>query len=68
MISLVETREHRAFFTTRPTIVQSDGSPRNMNSTKTSSQGPNPEEASRNLVSIRPFFIVKDLQASIAYY
>jgi hypothetical protein len=39
-----------------------------MNSTKTSSQGPNPEEASRNLVSIRPFFIVKDLQASIAYY
>jgi hypothetical protein len=39
-----------------------------MNSTKTSSQGPNREEASRNLVSIRPFFIVKDLQASIAYY
>ena len=39
-----------------------------MSSTKTASQRANPEEASRNLVSIRPFFIVKDLQASIAYY
>ena len=39
-----------------------------MSSTKTTSQRPNPEEASRNLVSISPFFIVKDLQASIAYY
>jgi hypothetical protein len=29
---------------------------------------PAAEEATRNLVSIRPFFIVKDLQASIAYY
>ena len=28
----------------------------------------NHERASRNLVSISPFFIVKDLQASIAYY
>ena len=28
----------------------------------------NPEGADRNLVSISPFFIVKDLQASIAYY
>ena len=27
-----------------------------------------PKEASSNLVAIRPFFIVKDLQASIAYY
>ena len=39
-----------------------------MNSTKTASPLPNPEETSRNLVSISPFFIVKDLQASIAYY
>jgi len=39
-----------------------------MNSTRTASQRPDPEEASRNLVSISPFFIVKDLQASIAYY
>jgi catechol 2,3-dioxygenase-like lactoylglutathione lyase family enzyme len=39
-----------------------------MNSTKTASQRPNAEEASRNLISISPFFIVKDLQASIAYY
>jgi predicted lactoylglutathione lyase len=28
----------------------------------------NNEEADRNLASIRPFFIVKDLQVSIAYY
>ena len=39
-----------------------------MNATKTASQRPKSEEASRNLVSISPFFIVKDLQASIAYY
>src|SRR5438132_14278567 len=39
-----------------------------MNSTKTASERPHPEETSRNLVSIRPFFIAKDLQASIAYY
>ena len=38
-----------------------------MNSSKTAN-GPNPEVASRNLVSISPFFIVKDLQASIAFY
>jgi catechol 2,3-dioxygenase-like lactoylglutathione lyase family enzyme len=38
-----------------------------MSSTQTGSQGPT-EETSRNLVSISPFFIVKDLQASIAYY
>src|SRR2546430_9507159 len=42
--------------------------PQDMNSTKTASQRPNADEASRNLVSICPFFIVKDLQASIAYY
>src|SRR4051812_14188269 len=30
--------------------------------------GPTPVAAGRNLASIRPFFIVKDLQASIAYY
>jgi hypothetical protein len=39
-----------------------------MNSPKTASQRANPEGASRNLVSISPFFIVKDLQASISYY
>jgi hypothetical protein len=39
-----------------------------MNSTKTASQRPNPKDARRNLASISPFFIVKDLQASIAYY
>ena len=39
-----------------------------MNSTMTASQRPNPEAASRNLASINPFFIVKDLQASISYY
>jgi catechol 2,3-dioxygenase-like lactoylglutathione lyase family enzyme len=39
-----------------------------MNSTKTAANGPDLETAGRNLVSISPFFIVKDLQASIAYY
>jgi catechol 2,3-dioxygenase-like lactoylglutathione lyase family enzyme len=39
-----------------------------MNPTLTASQSPNPEGASRNLVSISPFFIVKDLQASISFY
>lgn len=39
-----------------------------MNSTKTPSIRADREEASRNLVSISPFFIVKDLQASISYY
>jgi len=39
-----------------------------MNSTETASQRPSSEGASRNLVSINPFFIVKDLQASISYY
>src|SRR5688572_24930097 len=39
-----------------------------MNSTKTASQRPNAEETTRNLVSITPCFIVKDLQASIAHY
>jgi len=39
-----------------------------MNSTKTASQRPDPERASRNLASINPFFIVKDLQVSISYY
>src|SRR5262245_31540587 len=39
-----------------------------MDSSKTAANGPNVEEASRNLVSITPFFIVKDLQTSIAYY
>jgi catechol 2,3-dioxygenase-like lactoylglutathione lyase family enzyme len=39
-----------------------------MNSTETASQRANPEGAKRNLASINPFFIVKDLQASISYY
>ena len=39
-----------------------------MNSTKAAANGPDRETASRNLVSICPFFIVKDLQTSIAYY
>ena len=39
-----------------------------MNSTKAGSTRANREGVSRNLASISPFFIVKDLQASIAYY
>ena len=39
-----------------------------MNSTMTASQRPGPEAGSRNLISISPFFIVKDLQASISHY
>jgi len=38
-----------------------------MNSSKTASQGAKPE-AKRNLASISPFFIVKDLQTSISHY
>jgi catechol 2,3-dioxygenase-like lactoylglutathione lyase family enzyme len=39
-----------------------------MNSTDTAADGSTREGASRNLVAISPFFIVKDLQASIAFY
>jgi hypothetical protein len=39
-----------------------------MNSTKTAANGSTREETTKNLVSISPFFIVKDLQASIAFY
>ena len=39
-----------------------------MNSGKAAADGLNADETSRNLTSIRPFFIVKNLQASIAYY
>ena len=39
-----------------------------MSSTKAASTRANREGASRNLASISPFFIVKDLQASITYY
>jgi catechol 2,3-dioxygenase-like lactoylglutathione lyase family enzyme len=39
-----------------------------MNSTKTAVNGSTSEEARRNLISISPFFIVKNLQASIAFY
>ena len=36
--------------------------------TKNAENGPAHEATTRNLTSIRPNFIVKDLQASIAYY
>ena len=39
-----------------------------MNATNVASTPATREGASRNLASISPFFIVKDLQASIAYY
>ena len=39
-----------------------------MNLNKTAENGSTRDEAPRNLVSISPFFIVKDLQASIAFY
>ena len=39
-----------------------------MSSTETASPGARADETSRNLVSISPFFIVKDLQVSISYY
>jgi catechol 2,3-dioxygenase-like lactoylglutathione lyase family enzyme len=39
-----------------------------MNSPTSASQRANPGGASRILASINPFFIVKDLQASIGYY
>jgi catechol 2,3-dioxygenase-like lactoylglutathione lyase family enzyme len=39
-----------------------------MNASETATNGANAEGASRNLASIRPNFIVKDLQTSITYY
>ena len=39
-----------------------------MNSTKASANPANGEGPSRNLASISPFFIVKNLQVSICYY
>jgi len=39
-----------------------------MNSGEIAADGVNREPANRNLVSISPFFIVKDLQTSISYY
>jgi catechol 2,3-dioxygenase-like lactoylglutathione lyase family enzyme len=39
-----------------------------MNSTETASTRANRDGASRNLASINPFFIVENLEASIAYY
>ena len=39
-----------------------------MNATTAVGNPSNHEEARRNLVSISPFFIVKDLRASVAYY
>jgi len=40
----------------------------NTHSTDAAASPTKNEESNRNLVSIRPSFIVKDLQASIAYY
>jgi len=48
----------------QPSAVEAES----MNSTKTAANAPNPEGVTRNLASIRPSFIVKDLQTSIAYY
>jgi hypothetical protein len=39
-----------------------------MNSTEASASRAKDQEADRNLTSISPFFIVKDLQASISHY
>ena len=39
-----------------------------MNSTETAPQRRNSETTTKNLVAITPFFIVENLQASIAYY
>ena len=39
-----------------------------MNTTKTAANDSTGKGATKNLVSISPFFIVKDLQASIAFY
>src|SRR5262245_25792506 len=39
-----------------------------MNSKTSAESGANREELKRNLVSITPFFIVKDLQTSISFY
>ena len=39
-----------------------------MTSTSSAASDPAPAAAERNLVSISPFFIVKDLQVSIAFY
>ena len=38
------------------------------NSTDTAANRPKDKEANKNLTSISPFFIVKDLQVSISYY
>ena len=38
------------------------------NSTDAAANRPKDEQANRNLTSISPFFIVKDLQVSISYY
>ena len=38
------------------------------NSTDAAANRAKPDETSRNLASISPFFIVKDLQVSISYY
>ena len=39
-----------------------------MNATRTGENGANRDGATRNLVAISPFFIVKDLQAAIDFY
>jgi len=44
------------------------GAPRPMPSSDSPSDTPARDASTRNLVAISPFFIVKDLQASIAFY
>jgi catechol 2,3-dioxygenase-like lactoylglutathione lyase family enzyme len=39
-----------------------------MNATNSAANGPTLEGATKNLVSITPFFIVKNLQPSVAFY
>jgi hypothetical protein len=51
-------------FVHQPTTWETDS----VNATKTAANGPNREGTSRNLASISPFFIVKDLQVSISHY
>jgi catechol 2,3-dioxygenase-like lactoylglutathione lyase family enzyme len=60
----MKQRPKSAFGADRP----NDEEPGSMNSSKTTANGSIGEGVVRNLVSISPFFIVKDLQASIAFY
>jgi catechol 2,3-dioxygenase-like lactoylglutathione lyase family enzyme len=57
----------RALWRDTTAASSSSGSER-VNSGQTAASGTNHEGPSRNLASIRPFFIVKDLQTSISFY